>query len=125
MVIFVPRNGIKINVGKNVPKRLPIVEKANIFPEISPTFSSLIVAILIKKGLVIPRSTKGTPNKIIENKRDPRIINKEIEDGKTTTNVINSSCISNGENMHNNPADKMILNKKLRSGFFSDIFPPK
>ncbi len=78
IVFDVPRLGIKIRIGKNVPRTLPIVEIAKICPAEPPTWPVRAI-ILIRNGLVMPISTIGGEKRIVMAKRDPKNMNEKDE----------------------------------------------
>ena len=69
IMFFTPMFGIKMNPAVKVPTILPIVDKADIFPEIFPmlfSFSYSISFNLTAKGEIVAKKRLVGPNVILE-----------------------------------------------------------
>ncbi len=74
-VMDVPTDGIVTNVGKNVPKILPMVFEAFNIPTVFPLSSKLSTVYFTKDGVTVPSKNSGK-TKIAIQARNPARIKK-------------------------------------------------
>ena len=64
-MFLTPKLGIKTNPARNVPTILPIVDNADIFPDVVPTLSILLFLIFTAIGDTAASKKLGIPNTIV------------------------------------------------------------
>ena len=124
IMFFTPMFGIKMNPAVKVPTILPIVDKADIFPEIFPmlfSFSYSISFNLTAKGEIVAKKRLVGPNVILEH--IIAIILGFIFVVNPDSGLIISISIK-GIRLVKRAAFNKNSDMMLLEGFLSAIFPP-